>query len=67
MKIIILGAGRVGASVAEALVSEENDITVVDMKPALAGDLGVILEFRRTDARDARGHVEQARRQLAGH
>ena len=30
MKIIILGAGRVGASVAEALVSEENDITVVD-------------------------------------
>jgi trk system potassium uptake protein TrkA len=30
VKIIILGAGRVGASVAEALVSEENDITVVD-------------------------------------
>ena len=30
MKIIILGAGRVGASVAENLVSERNDITVVD-------------------------------------
>ncbi|MBN9429320.1 MAG: Trk system potassium transporter TrkA [Burkholderiales bacterium] len=30
MKIIILGAGRVGASVAEKLVSENNDITVVD-------------------------------------
>ncbi len=30
MKIIILGAGQVGASVAEGLVSEENDITVVD-------------------------------------
>jgi len=30
MKIIILGAGQVGASVAESLVSEENDITVVD-------------------------------------
>lgn len=30
MKIIILGAGRVGASVAESLVSERNDITVVD-------------------------------------
>lgn len=30
MKIIILGAGQVGASVAEGLVSEENDITIVD-------------------------------------
>lgn len=30
MKIIILGAGRVGGSVAENLVSERNDITVVD-------------------------------------
>jgi trk system potassium uptake protein TrkA len=30
LKIIILGAGRVGASVAESLVSERNDITVVD-------------------------------------
>ncbi|MBK8525253.1 MAG: Trk system potassium transporter TrkA [Betaproteobacteria bacterium] len=30
MKIIILGAGQVGASVAESLVSEENDITIVD-------------------------------------
>lgn len=30
MKIIILGAGQVGASVAERLVSEANDITVVD-------------------------------------
>jgi trk system potassium uptake protein TrkA len=30
LKIIILGAGRVGASVAESLVSEQNDITVID-------------------------------------
>ncbi|MEG2630272.1 MAG: Trk system potassium transporter TrkA, partial [Comamonas sp.] len=30
MKIIILGAGRVGYSVAESLVSEQNDITVID-------------------------------------
>ena len=30
MKIIILGAGRVGYSVAESLVSERNDITVID-------------------------------------
>lgn len=30
MKIIILGAGRIGESVAENLVSERNDITVID-------------------------------------
>lgn len=30
MKIVILGAGRVGASVAQSLVSEQNDITIVD-------------------------------------
>lgn len=32
MKILILGAGSTGASVAEALASEENDIVVVDFK-----------------------------------
>jgi len=31
VKIIILGAGQVGGSVAESLVSEQNDITVVDI------------------------------------
>ena len=35
MKIIILGAGQVGSSVAENLVSEANDITVVDTDPVL--------------------------------
>ena len=34
MKIIILGAGRVGESVAENLVSEQNDITVIDQDPS---------------------------------
>lgn len=33
MKIVILGAGQVGSSVAESLVSEQNDITVVDIEP----------------------------------
>ena len=32
MKILILGAGSTGASVAEALAGEENDIVVVDFK-----------------------------------
>lgn len=33
MKIIILGAGQVGTSVAINLVSEANDITVIDTRP----------------------------------
>ncbi|WP_280152915.1 Trk system potassium transporter TrkA [Piscinibacter sp. XHJ-5] len=33
MNIIILGAGRVGESVAESLVTERNDITVIDTNP----------------------------------
>ena len=39
MKIIILGAGRVGSSVAESLVSEANDITVIDTDPVRVADL----------------------------
>jgi trk system potassium uptake protein TrkA len=39
MKIIILGAGRVGTSVAESLVSEANDITVVDSDRNRVADL----------------------------
>ena len=34
MKIVILGAGQVGSSVAESLVSEANDITLVDIDVA---------------------------------
>jgi trk system potassium uptake protein TrkA len=34
MNIVILGAGRVGESVAESLASEANDITVIDTDPA---------------------------------
>ena len=39
MKIIILGAGRVGQSVAESLVSERNDITVIDTDAERVRDL----------------------------
>lgn len=34
MKIIILGAGQVGATLAENLVGENNDVTVVDTDPS---------------------------------
>ena len=46
MKIIILGAGQVGSSVAENLASEANDITVVDNNEILLRDLQDRLDLR---------------------
>ena len=46
MNIIILGAGRVGESVAESLVSEQNDITVVDTSPQRLRELQERLDLR---------------------
>jgi len=46
MRIIILGAGRVGESVAESLASEQNDITVIDTDPARLRDLQDRLDLR---------------------
>ncbi len=46
MKIVILGAGRVGTSLAENLVSEQNDITVVDMDPSRLRALQDRLDLR---------------------
>jgi trk system potassium uptake protein TrkA len=46
MKVLILGAGRVGESVAESLVSERNDITIVDTDPARLRDLQDRLDLR---------------------
>jgi trk system potassium uptake protein TrkA len=51
MNILILGAGQVGKSVAANLVSEANDITVVDL------DLGLLRELQdRFDLRTIQGH-----------
>ena len=50
MKILILGAGQVGSSVAESLVSERNDITVVDTDADRLRDLQ-----GRFDLRTVRG------------
>ena len=46
MKILILGAGRVGESVAESLASERNDITVIDTDPARLAALQDRLDLR---------------------
>jgi trk system potassium uptake protein TrkA len=54
MKILIVGAGRVGTSVAENLVSEQNDITVIDTD---AGNLQGLQE--RYDLRGVHGDGSQ--------
>lgn len=46
MKIIILGAGQVGRTVAQNLTSEDNDITVVDTDPSVLHDLQDRLDLR---------------------
>lgn len=46
MKIIILGAGRVGQSVADSLVSEHNDITVIDTNAERLRDLEARFDLR---------------------
>ena len=46
MKILILGAGQVGASVASALTGENNDITVVDSNPRRLEELSERLDLR---------------------
>jgi trk system potassium uptake protein len=46
MNILILGAGRVGESVAESLASEANDITIIDTDPARLATLQDRLDLR---------------------
>ena len=46
MKILIVGAGRIGSSVAESLVSEANDITVVDQDAERIGSLQSRFDLR---------------------
>ncbi|MDX9768699.1 MAG: Trk system potassium transporter TrkA [Ectothiorhodospiraceae bacterium] len=52
MKIIILGAGQVGANLAESLVAEDNDITVIDLDQSR-----LTLLQERFDLRTVRGHA----------
>ncbi|RZU99468.1 Trk system potassium transporter TrkA [Spiribacter vilamensis] len=46
MKIIILGAGQVGGTVAANLTSEDNDITVIDREPQILQALQDRLDLR---------------------
>jgi trk system potassium uptake protein TrkA len=51
MKIIILGAGQVGGTLAEHLAGEANDITVVDTDADRLRDLGDRLDIRTVQGR----------------
>lgn len=46
MRILILGAGQVGASVAEALASEANDITIIDQNRESLAQIADRLDVR---------------------
>jgi trk system potassium uptake protein len=46
MNIVILGAGRVGESVAESLLSEKNAITLIDSDPERLHDLQERMDLR---------------------
>jgi trk system potassium uptake protein TrkA len=60
MKIVILGAGQVGSSVAASLASEENDITVVDTDRARLRALEDHLDLRTVEGNAALPSVLRA-------
>lgn len=57
MKIIILGAGQVGSSLAANLVSEANDITVVDSEPKRLQELQDRFDLRTVTGQAAHPDV----------
>jgi len=59
MKIIILGAGQVGSSLANNLASEANDITVVDVDTRLLQELQDRLDLRTVNGQASHPDVLQ--------
>ena len=59
MKIIILGAGQVGSSVAATLASERNDITIVDTDEPRLSELRDRLDIRTVIGRGSHPEVLQ--------
>ena len=60
MKIVILGAGQVGSTVAESLVSEANDITVVDLDGERLRHLADHLDLRTVEGNGAHPSILRA-------
>lgn len=60
MKILILGASQVGVSIAEVLVGEENDVTLVDINPQFLQQLQNRLDIRTITGNAAHPSVLRA-------
>lgn len=60
MRILILGAGRVGSGLAEMLVQERNDITVVDTSAELLSELQERFDLRTVQGTATNLEVLQA-------
>ena len=60
MKIIILGAGQVGTSVAENLVNEANDITIIDTDARKLQELQDRLDLRTVHGRGSHPEILRA-------
>ncbi len=57
MKIIILGGGHVGGTLAENLVNEDNDITVIDSDPAVLSELASSHDIRTVEGNGSHPRV----------
>lgn len=60
MKILILGASQVGTSIAEVLVGEENDVTIVDINKSVLQQLQNRLDIRTVTGNAAHPSVLRA-------
>jgi len=60
MKILILGASQVGVSIAEVLVGEENDVTIVDINSKVLLQLQNRLDIRTVTGHAAHPSVQRA-------
>jgi trk system potassium uptake protein TrkA len=59
MKILILGAGQVGATVAENLAGESHDVTLVDHNPDALAELEERLDLRTVEGKASHPDVLQ--------
>lgn len=57
MKIIIIGAGQVGATLAENLANEDNDITVIDVDGKLLRELQDRLDIQTVEGNGAHPEI----------
>ena len=39
MKIIVVGGGKIGATIIESLISEGHDVTVIDKEPTVVNEM----------------------------